>query len=361
MKRLLCALTLICGLRLLAADSTIGNLSPITTVPDNYKMPWESTPAIADFHITFANLTNQILSGIASQSYANSAASSATNGLGSAAFKATGFFDVAGSGTSAAQAATNGFPWGVLYDSAGRAQAATNGFPWMTFGLITGGLNYTPLGATSNAVSATTASYVSGTLTNVVTNFTATAIANAGGNTNSATQLSSGNVAFNLLTNAISGLVQPGTSITITTNANGSVTINFSGSAGAPLNGTNVWTGTNTFTGVVNHSNTVNMASGYNITSTFGMTSSGDVKGKSVYVDATGWLYLGGNAGWKWNATANQTGPQANDANVSGVLSLIMDTNGSTPAAISGHPILWWSNYVLYAITPLHTNYVCGP
>lgn len=54
-------------------------------------------------------------------------ATAATNGIslasGLAAFRSTNTFDVAGSAT----AATNGYPWGTLYDSAGAALAATNG------------------------------------------------------------------------------------------------------------------------------------------------------------------------------------------------------------------------------------------
>jgi hypothetical protein len=127
--------------------------------------------------------------------------SSITNGLlGSATAAAE--YDPIGS----AQNATNGYPWGVLYDAAGVAQQKTNGFPWMTATLITNpiagmtlpvnvsgsaatvtsvsgnsltsgqvttgigytpatnsaagivsALGYTPLGAASNAVSATAA------------------------------------------------------------------------------------------------------------------------------------------------------------------------------------------------------------
>jgi hypothetical protein len=41
-----------------------------------------------------------------------------------------GLFDSLGAGTTAATAATNGFPWGTLYDPANAAHNATNGFPW---------------------------------------------------------------------------------------------------------------------------------------------------------------------------------------------------------------------------------------
>ena len=80
MKRLLGSLMLMCGLPLLAADSTIGNLTPITAVPDAYRMPWEN-PGVLDYYITFANLTNQVLTGYASQTFANAAAAAATNDL----------------------------------------------------------------------------------------------------------------------------------------------------------------------------------------------------------------------------------------------------------------------------------------
>lgn len=62
LKRFLCSLLTLCSLPLLAGDSTIGNLTPITTVPDAYRMPWEN-PGVLDYYITFQNLTNQILSG----------------------------------------------------------------------------------------------------------------------------------------------------------------------------------------------------------------------------------------------------------------------------------------------------------
>ena len=80
MKRLLGSLMLMCGLPLLAADSTIGNLTPITVVPDAYRMPWEN-PGVVDYYITFANLTNQVLTGYASQTFASAAAAAATNDL----------------------------------------------------------------------------------------------------------------------------------------------------------------------------------------------------------------------------------------------------------------------------------------
>ncbi len=65
-------------------------------------------------------------------------AQAATNGLsltsGLAAFRRTNTFDAAGSAT----AATNGYPWGAFYDPAGSATAATNGWPW--------GILYDPAG-----------------------------------------------------------------------------------------------------------------------------------------------------------------------------------------------------------------------
>jgi hypothetical protein len=63
MKRLIYSIALMFGLPLMAADSTIGNLTPITTVPNTYRMPWEN-PGVQDYYITYQNLTNQILSGI---------------------------------------------------------------------------------------------------------------------------------------------------------------------------------------------------------------------------------------------------------------------------------------------------------
>jgi hypothetical protein len=80
MKILATLLCLTCALTALAADSTINNLGPITTVPDTYVMPWEN-PGVIDYHITYQNLTNQILNGYAGQAYANNAAQFATNDL----------------------------------------------------------------------------------------------------------------------------------------------------------------------------------------------------------------------------------------------------------------------------------------
>lgn len=69
LKRFLCSILTLCSLTIMAADSTIGNLTPITVVPDAYRMPWEN-PGVVDYYITFANLTNQVLNGMASQAYA---------------------------------------------------------------------------------------------------------------------------------------------------------------------------------------------------------------------------------------------------------------------------------------------------
>ena len=101
-----------------AADSTIGGLSPITTVPDAYLMPWEYN-GIADFHISYSQLTNQILAGMASQGYADASALSRTNG-----FPWGVLYDASGAGTTAAYNSTNGFPWGILYDASGAAATA---------------------------------------------------------------------------------------------------------------------------------------------------------------------------------------------------------------------------------------------
>lgn len=120
MKRLLAPLLLLLtGLPLFAADSTIGNLSHISTVPDAYRMPWEQN-GIQDYFILFSELTNQVLAGYAGQSYA----------------------------TAAAHDATNTFPWGVLYDPAGAAKAATNPIPQM-IGAIVGGSNFVTAGVTN--------------------------------------------------------------------------------------------------------------------------------------------------------------------------------------------------------------------
>lgn len=149
MKIIATLLCLTCATSVLAADSTIGNLGPITTVPDTYRMPWEN-PGVADNYITFNNLTNQILAGMASKAYADSK----TN--------AAGIIGIVVSGVN----------------------PATN-----TAAGIVSALDYTPLGSTSNAVSATTASFVTGTLSNNITGnaATATSATNVVGGTVSAT------------------------------------------------------------------------------------------------------------------------------------------------------------------------------
>lgn len=70
---------LLCAVSLRAADSTIGNLNPITTVPGAYRMPWEDN-GVQDYYITFDNLTNQILTGYAGKAYVDTAAFNSTNG-----------------------------------------------------------------------------------------------------------------------------------------------------------------------------------------------------------------------------------------------------------------------------------------
>jgi len=66
------------------------------------------------------------------------AATAATNGLGSSAFKSTNTFDLAGSWI----AATNGYPWGSLYDAIGAgataATAATNALAGSAWGKADG-------------------------------------------------------------------------------------------------------------------------------------------------------------------------------------------------------------------------------
>jgi hypothetical protein len=84
------------------------------------------------------------------------AATAATNGLGGAAFKNTNTFDLAGT----AVAVTNGFPWGALYDPLGRAVSVTNGFPWGVLydaaGAATAATNGLATSAFGNATGLTT-------------------------------------------------------------------------------------------------------------------------------------------------------------------------------------------------------------
>jgi hypothetical protein len=140
MKRLLIFLLSIGSAAAIAADSTINNLPSITTVPDAYVMPWEF-PAIADFHITFQNFTNQVLAGYAGQAYATTAAHDATNG-----FQWGVLYDSAGAGTTAAHNATNGYPWTNV--SFIQASGVTNGYPWTNLtvaqaGAVTNGYQWT--------------------------------------------------------------------------------------------------------------------------------------------------------------------------------------------------------------------------
>lgn len=80
MKRFLIILALASNcLTLHAADSTIANLTPLTTIPDTFRMPWENPGTLA-YYITFNNLTNQILFGMANTAYVNNA----TNDLNTA-------------------------------------------------------------------------------------------------------------------------------------------------------------------------------------------------------------------------------------------------------------------------------------
>lgn len=129
MTRLFALAILVCSTwNTLAADSTIGNLTPITTVPDPYRMPWEN-PGVQDFYITFSSLTNQILAGMANQSFA----------------------------TTAAQNVTNGFPWGALYDPVGAgttaAQNATN-LLGQVYLLLSGGTETGPVFSSSSTTNA---------------------------------------------------------------------------------------------------------------------------------------------------------------------------------------------------------------
>jgi hypothetical protein len=101
----------------------------------------------------------------------------ATNGLGASAFKATSFFDLTGVGATAALNATNGWPWGTLYDAASAgtnaAKAATNGMVLASLVTITN----ISSGVTNNAFGAILSS-----------NFTATGVftGNVGATTNAA-------------------------------------------------------------------------------------------------------------------------------------------------------------------------------
>ena len=154
------AAMLLVGLSAWAADSTIGNLSAITTVPDNYRMPWENN-GVLDYYITFNNLTNQILGG-----------------LGTAAYKGTSFFDAAGA-AAAAQAAS--LPLHGTADAVASISGNSVSSPQITTGLgytpptntaagIVTALGYTPLASGSNAVSATTATSLAGEGTISMTN-----------------------------------------------------------------------------------------------------------------------------------------------------------------------------------------------
>jgi len=113
--------------------------------------------SIAHHVAAYANTSGQLLEDAG---YLNTAvlpwANWTTNAFGASAFKPTSFFDLAGAGTTAATAATNGYPWGTLYDSAGRATAATNGYPWSSLydaaGTATAATNGYPWGVLYDAL-----------------------------------------------------------------------------------------------------------------------------------------------------------------------------------------------------------------
>lgn len=111
-----------------AADTTIANLTSTATIADPWRMPWEN-PGVLDYSITFNGLTNLILNGMANQAFAQ----------------------------AAAQAATNGFPWGVLYDPVGAgttaAQNATN-LLGQVYLLLSGGTETGPVLSSSSTTNA---------------------------------------------------------------------------------------------------------------------------------------------------------------------------------------------------------------
>lgn len=123
MKRLLCALLTLCAVPLWAADSTINNLGAKTTIPDTYVMPWED-PGVLDWHITFLNLTNQILAGMASQVYAQGL----TNGFITTASLTGQNLVVSNLTASASITATNMITgsYGCLIMSTGQVTVATS-------------------------------------------------------------------------------------------------------------------------------------------------------------------------------------------------------------------------------------------
>lgn len=101
MKKLILALTLLCGVAAHAQNSTYGNLSGrATPFSTSDVFAWE-IPGVSSYKMTWNDLTNDIIAGLASQGYA----------------------------TAAAQAVTNGYPWtNIVVAQATTAGTATNVF-----------------------------------------------------------------------------------------------------------------------------------------------------------------------------------------------------------------------------------------
>ena len=214
MKIRLILTALICscfGLRSYAADATIANApgGGITTVPDNYRMPWEN-PAVQGYYITFGNLTNQVLAGMANQSFANSTASAATNG-----YLWGALYDPANS----AHNATNGFPWGVLYDPANAAHNATNGFPWGVLYDSAGTANTASNAVLSYATGVSNAMMTASNALEVYTTGVSNLVSSGGSATNVPVLLAGTNVLIqvNGLTNTINATIN--TNVLATTSA----------------------------------------------------------------------------------------------------------------------------------------------
>jgi len=120
-------------------------------------------------------------------------------GLGNAALQSTNFFDLAGAGAAAAQAVTNGYPWGTLYDSSGAASAATNGLSSTNF------VNTAVLNGTNNLLT---------TVNNVVQGATNNVLKTA---TNSFDALGAAQAATNAFVGTLNTTVQSSTNNLLTT------------------------------------------------------------------------------------------------------------------------------------------------
>ena len=123
---------------------------------------------------TALNATNGLTSALlvakigASVYDAYGVALNATNGLGTAAFKATGYFDLAGAGTTAAQNATNAlaglaaFSATSAFDASGTALNATNGLNAALVTQIQNATNNSTLPSSVNATNGLSSSLLSG-------------------------------------------------------------------------------------------------------------------------------------------------------------------------------------------------------